>query len=257
MILIVENNKDLLRMLSDTLESDYSAFTAQNGQQGIDQALELIPDLIITDVMMPVKDGFELCHELKSHPLTSHVPIIMLSAKTDVEARITGLRKGADAYLGKPFRQEELRVRIQNLLEQRKKLQDYYLTKVGSGEESSSHIAGLPGNSMDQALVQKLQTLITDNIETEDLDVDTVCQALFISPSSLNRKLKALVDKTPLEYIRYIRLSKAKELLIHSDLPINIIAAKTGYPDQRYFSRLFKKETGLTPSAFRTKNQVK
>lgn len=251
LVLIIEDNLDLLRMLSNSLDTYYRIFTAQNGKEGLEKALSLIPDLIITDVMMPEKDGFELCDAIKNHELTSHVPVIMLTAKVDVGARLTGLRKGADAYLGKPFHQEELKVRIQTLLDQRRRLQAYYCSVAGISKRNGENRPEAGEIALENAFLQKVNALIEKHLHEETFGAEQLGKALFVSASSLNRKIKALTGLTPIQYIRAFQMTRASKLLTETELTIAEIARQTGFTDQRYFSRIFKKEKGKTPTSYR------
>lgn len=256
LMLIVEDNADLVKYLINSFNPAYNLEVAYNGQQGIDKAISLIPDIIITDVMMPEKNGFELCFFLKRHKLTSHIPIIMLTAKVDVDARLTGFRRGADAYLEKPFLQEELKTRIQTLLEQRKKLQAYYLSKAGLFEETQLELPGQEEAKLENAFLTSVNQIIEAHLNDEHFTVEQLCRELFIDPSNLYRKLKALTGINPNQYIRTFRLAKAKTLLVTTNLSIALIAAECGFAYQNYFSRIFKKETGLTPTEYRAERSL-
>jgi signal transduction histidine kinase/ligand-binding sensor domain-containing protein/DNA-binding response OmpR family regulator len=255
LMLIVEDNHDLVRYLIGSFNPAYNLEVAYNGRQGIDKARALLPDIIVTDVMMPEADGFELCANLKSHQLTSHIPIIMLTAKVDVESRLTGLRRGADAYLEKPFLQEELHVRIQALLAQRKRLQAYYRAQAGLSEKVETERPHGEEAKIENAFLAGVNEIIEKHISEETFTVEQLCGELFIDPSNLYRKLRALTGLNPSQYIRSLRLARARKLLVETDLPISSVAAECGFAYQNYFSRIFKKETGLTPSKYRAENR--
>lgn len=245
MLLIVEDNPDLIKFLVSSLHRDYQVKIARNGQQGIDQALKLIPDLIITDVMMPVQDGYTLCHTLKNDMRTNHIPIIMLTAKADQSSRIGGLKTGADAYLAKPFDIEELNVRLKKLIELRKKLQAKYgaLSLVSAGDQEYL--------SPDERFVVKLQTIIQDQLGDENFGIEPLCNAMGISRMQLHRKLVALTGTSASHYIRNIRLEKARELLRSTDHSVSEIAYRVGFRSASHFTRTFTEKFGHPPSEIR------
>lgn len=255
LVLIVEDHADLVSYLSGTLTANYQVEIASNGKQGIEKAQQLIPDIIITDVMMPEKNGYELCRSLKTFTMTSHIPIIMLTAKVDVDSRLTGFRQGADAYLEKPFLEEELQVRMEGLLAQRRKLQTYYRSKLTENEMSDAPIDSGENNKTQDEFLIRINQLINNNLENEQFSVEQLARELFVDPSNLYRKIKALTDLSPTQYIRSIRIAEARRLLKTTRLPVQMIAAKCGFAYTGYFSRMFKKATGMTPSRFREANR--
>ena len=251
LILIVEDNPDLVSLLTQILNLDYNLLVARNGQEGIDLAIQQVPDVVITDVMMPQKDGYELSYTLKNHILTSHIPIIMMSARTGMRSRMTGMRQGADAYLEKPFQPEELETLVQALLEQRNRLHAYYLSISGLSEEAVARPkSALPDQQEDQFL-RKLTDLITEHLEDEDLSVEHLSQMLYMDPSNLYRKVKALTGWSPVQYIQTLRVQRARNLLRDPEKSISEVALACGFNSSGYFARVFKKETGMTPSAYR------
>ncbi|MCB0581082.1 MAG: helix-turn-helix domain-containing protein [Phaeodactylibacter sp.] len=254
LLLIVEDNPDLVRFLIGCFNPLYRLEVAYNGRQGIDKALALIPDIVITDVMMPEKDGFELCNTLKNHKLASHIPIIMLTARADVDSRLTGLRQGADAYLDKPFLPEELKVRIRMLLEQRRKLQAYYRSAAGLSEEPASFAPDPAVSNQEKAFLANVNGIIEAHLDDSEFTVNQLCRALFVDPSNLYRKLAALTGMSPSRYIRSFRLAKARKLLAETSLPIASVARECGFADQAYFSRVFKREYGMPPTRYRSRN---
>ncbi|MCB9293093.1 MAG: response regulator [Lewinellaceae bacterium] len=252
LMLIVEDNPDLVKYLTGCFKSAYNLEFAYNGYQGFEKATTLIPDIIITDVMMPEMDGLELCTQLKRHHLASHIPIIMLTAKADVDSRLAGLGRGADAYLAKPFLQEELEVRIKALLEQRRKLQAYYRSQAGLFPTKA--LPAAPSDeeaNQEKAFLESVNQAIEANLKNTGFTVEQLAQELFVSPSSLYRKLTALTGMNPNRYIRSFRLAHARELLRKTAHPISYIAFETGFQDARYFSRAFKQDFGMTPTAYR------
>ncbi|MDF1699158.1 MAG: ATP-binding protein [Saprospiraceae bacterium] len=248
-LLIIEDNRDVVTYIESILKKDYNIEIARNGQEGIDKALEMIPDIIISDVMMPEKNGYEVCQALKTDERSSHIPIILLTAKSTAEDRIEGLKEGADAYLTKPFNKEELFIRLKKLVEIRKSLQDRY-----AGQSLFSkpvHIKKGTELSLDERFLQKLIKVVEDRLDDPDLAVVHLCRTAQLSNTQVNRKLKALTGKTPSQFIRSIRLQKARDLLQTTDFNVSEIAYKVGFNDPNYFSRSFSEEFGHPPNAIR------
>lgn len=241
-VLIVENNTDVAAYLKDCLEKDYHLYFAQNGQEGIDKAMELIPDIIISDVMMPLKDGFELCDTLKKAIETSHIPIILLTAKATVEDRITGLEFGADAYLTKPFYPKELAVRLDKLIEGRKQLQ----AKYGQGL-----LIETPVPKTEEVFLQQVQTVILDKLDQSGFGPYELAVLLGTSRTQLHLKIKTLTNTSTSTYLNKIRLQEAKKLLQANELSIAEIGYAVGYSSPQYFGRTFSKEFGCSPRVFR------
>jgi signal transduction histidine kinase/ligand-binding sensor domain-containing protein/DNA-binding response OmpR family regulator len=276
LVLISDDNADVRAYIASCLATDYRLDIAKDGQECENIAFDTTPDLIVLDVMMPFKDGFEVCKTLKSDERTSHIPIIMLTAKADIDSKLQGLEQGADAYLMKPFHKEELLLRIKNLLELRQHLQHHYLSKVittkaaqipppgaGGTEGGNSHPEQMTipkdkssVNGLDHAFVIKTQTIIEAHLSDGDFDVEKLSRALALSPSQVHRKLTALTGISPNHFVRYVRLIKAKELLQHSGYSIAAIAYDCGFSDPAYFSRVFKQEFGMTPQVWREENPV-
>lgn len=248
-LLLIEDNTDVLQYLIYCVRDFYKVLTAQNGQEGIGLALEAVPDIIVSDVMMPLKNGFEVTNTLKNDERTSHIPIILLTAKTDDGSRIEGLERGADAYLSKPFNKNELLVRLRKLLELRRKLQQRY----SNGEvlvQSSPDSLLAPDNFEDKFIV-KLQEVLQENLPDENFGVHELCRALGMSRTQLHNKIKALTGKSTTNYIRSFRLQKAKDLLLTSDLSISEIAFEVGFRHAQNFSTYFSEEFGHPPSMVR------
>ncbi|RMG30472.1 MAG: hybrid sensor histidine kinase/response regulator [Bacteroidetes bacterium] len=243
LLLIAEDNADVVTYLKSCLQDTYRLAIASNGAEGIEMAIELIPDIIITDVMMPVKDGYQLCHTLKEDERTSHIPIIMLTAKAGMDDKLTGLRRGADAYLTKPFHKEELQVRLHQLVALRRKLLARYRqleVPQGTGEAHP-----------EDAFLLKVRRIVEEQLDNSEFDVPMLCKEVGMSRSQLHRKLKALTDRSATQFIRGIRLQKARHLLLHTSMSIAEIAYAVGFSDPNYFSRSFVKEYEHTPSELR------
>lgn len=242
--LIVEDDADITEYLRICLEDNFRTETAPDGQLGIDRALELIPDIIISDVMMPKKDGFELCEILKEDTRTSHIPIILLTARSDVHSRITGLKQGADDYLGKPFYEEELLVRMQNLLDIRKKLQERYHHLFDQSLPKAQ--ASVP--SKEDTFILSVKAVFGEKMDDPQFDVQVLSRALNLSRSQLRRKVKALTGRSLSVYLRSLRLRKARQLLLSSNLPMKAIAYDVGFSSPSYFSTCYAEEFGESPT---------
>ncbi len=257
LILLVEDNTDVVAYTSSCLPG-YRLVVAKDGREGFEIATDIIPDLIISDVMMPFIDGFELIKKLRSDEHTSHIPFIMLTAKTDMKSKLQGIQSGADVYLEKPFNIDELQTRVEKLLEQRKNLQRFYLSKAGllnntveieNRKNLKGEIKILP--QTEDKFISKTREIIEIHIADTAFSVEDLCKEVFMSHSKLHRKLDALIGCSPNKFIRIIRLKKAKELLQQTDEAISSIAFDCGFQDPGYFARVFKQEFGRTPQEWR------
>ncbi|MEO1414414.1 MAG: response regulator [Bacteroidota bacterium] len=247
-LLIIEDNPSVATYLVSVLKDRYSLLLAKDGEEGIDRALAEIPDLILSDVMMPQKDGFEVCDALKQHTLTSHIPIILLTAKADHASRIAGLKRGADAYLPKPFDVEELDLTLHNLLEARKLLQARY--QHGLPQDASADADLEPEDRFMTQLYETLNLYYAD----PDFNVPMLCRHMGVSRSSLHRKVTALTSKSITNLIKEYRLAKATDLLKGSQIPIADIAYEVGFSAPSYFNRVFSLSYGVTPGSYRRMN---
>lgn len=245
-LLLVEDNKDVVLYLKSLLDKDYQIKVAVNGKAGMDKAIQLVPDVIITDVMMPIMDGLELCDRLKKDMRTSHIPIIMLTAKADMTSKIEGLKRGADAYLSKPFNKEELLVRLQMLWALRKRLRARY------GKLSPLTPSTDVTIKTEDAFIAKLQDVLETHYNNENFGIPELCRALFMSRSQLYRKVSALTGMPAGSYIRSFRLMKARHLLQTTSMTVSEIAFQTGFKHLSHFSIAFRKEFGENPSDLRT-----
>jgi len=242
--LIVEDNGDVAKYIISCLAGKYRVKWSPDGNEGIKTAIEAIPDIIISDVMMPGKDGFEVCEMLKQDERTSHIPIVLLTAKATDTDRIEGLSHGADAYLTKPFNKKELFVRLEQLIKVRKRLQKKY-NNIEINLIDKTKLSG------EEYFLKKAVEIIKQNLDNPNLDAAMLASALNLSKTQLYRKLKALSGKSIAVFIRGIRLSAAKQLLIANELNISEIAYQCGFNDPAWFSRSFKEEFGVAPSVFR------
>lgn len=245
-LLIIEDNPDVVEYLGNSLESSYQLDFAFNGRAGIEKALESIPDIIISDVMMPEKDGFEVCETLKKDERTSHIPIILLTAKATLDDRVTGLVRGADAYIAKPFHSRELYATLGGLIELRKKLQKRYASAAEVLPPAADK-----AQEIEDAFLKKFREAVEERIGDSELSGDDICRKLGMSYPVVYRKLSALTGRSLNVYIRLIRLQKARELLSQKDLSISEIAYQTGFNDPKFFSRVFSEEFNASPTEYR------
>ncbi len=243
-LLIIEDNKDVAQYIQTIVEKFFTIHTAKNGQLGIDKAIEIVPDIIISDVMMPLKDGYEVCEILKKDERTDHIPIILLTAKATQADKVIGLKFGADAFLTKPFHKEELLIRLEKLTELRKALQTRY------AQQSMVAIADTSAQEMTPFL-NKLTTHINKQLDNPDFSVADLSKVVNMSDMQVYRKLKAMTGQTPSTFIRSIRLEKGKQLLTETKLTISEIAYAVGFSNPSYFSRTFHTAFGRSPSDFR------
>ncbi|WP_428657738.1 ATP-binding protein [Runella sp.] len=249
LVLIIEDNIDVITYLKGILNDNYKVVIATNGKSGISQAMETIPDIVISDIMMPEKDGYEVCKTLKEDERSSHIPIILLTARAAQEDKIKGLRAGADAYLQKPFDRKELFVLLEKLIELRKRLQQRYAAITSSELKPIKDEPIVP--TLDDIFVQKIIQVIETQLDNPDLGVEQLCIAVNLSHTQVFRKLKALTGENPTLFIRKVRLQKAQFLLLKTGMNISEIAYATGFSDPNYFSRVFHEEFGKAPSTFR------
>lgn len=243
LVLIIEDNLDVAHYLRSCLKDKFDTIHASNGIQGIEIAIDQIPDIIISDVMMPGKDGFEVCEILKFDKRTDHIPIIILTAKASFEDKLKGLSHGADAYLAKPFVKEELFIRLDKLISNRKKL----ISKIQA--EGSSIILKKRTKNPKLQFLKKIIKLIHKDIGNSNFGSEDLAKSLLVSESQVYRKIKAITGKSTAVYIRSIRLQHAKELLINSDKTVSEVAFDVGFNDPSWFSRAFKKEFGYSPTS--------
>ena len=254
-ILIIEDTAEVARWQMKQLGEGYSYYFASDGESGLARAEEIIPDLIITDIMMPGMDGYEVCRRIRSSELLNHIPVIMVTAKATHEDRMKGLAAGADAYLEKPFHADELAVRVSKLLEQRKLLQSKWEAVIRQGEPVEENPAAKELPDADRAFVGKFTDAVNKCFETGTLDYDFIASEMCLTRSHMNRKLKAITGMTSTEYIKTMRISLAKALIDTTDMKIEAIAMRCGVDDVAYFSSLFRKATGMTPTAWRSRNR--
>ena len=247
LVLIVEDNADVRAYIRSYLEPQYRMLEAVDGADGVEQAKQAIPDLNICDVMMPKMDGYEVCKQLKLDEKTSHVPIILLTAKAGQENKIEGLETGADDYLTKPFDAQELLARMKNLIEVKRKLREKFekgkVLKPGE----------IAVTSLDDQFLQKAMAIIEKKMGDEKFSVEEFAEEIGMSRSQLHRKLTALTNLSPSDFIRYMRLHRAKQLVEQNVGNISEIAFQVGFNSVAYFTKCFREQFGVVPSEVRSK----
>ena len=250
-LLVVEDNPDVRKYISMILENRYKIIEAKDGEEGLNKAFESAsggPDLIITDIMMPKMDGFQFCSALKTDSRTSHIPIIMLTAKATMQDKISGLEIGADDYIMKPFEAEELKARIKNLLEQRKRLHEHF-RQHGLFELDEKNI-----NSIDKKFLEKSFAIINEHISDTSFGVVVLAENMNVTRSVLLKKIEALIGESPLELIKRTRLSTAAKLIEKNFGNVSEVALEVGFNNPSHFAECFKKQFGVSPSQYHSKS---
>lgn len=245
-ILVVEDDNDIRDYIAGALFESYDIMVAENGEQGLEAALSSIPDIIISDIMMPVKDGMELCREIKANVETSHIPVILLTAKDTLQDKTEGYNVGADSYITKPFSASLLKSRVANLIETRKKI----ASLIASSTSIKHSIIKDSLNKIDNEFMERITKIVEDNLMDEKIDIPAIAQQLSMSYSSLYRKIKALTGMSTGEFIRKLRIRKAEQLLLSGRYNISEIAHQVGLNSVSYFRECFKEEYGMSPSEY-------
>jgi DNA-binding response OmpR family regulator/nitrogen-specific signal transduction histidine kinase len=250
-ILFVDDNKDLIENMADYFMDNYNIYTADNGQIGVEMANKLQPDIIISDLVMPIMNGIELCETLKNDIKTSHIPIILLTAQGDMNTQFEGVKSGADYFVPKPFNIKILNLTIKNIIDSRNKFKNLFLTN--KYEDASD----LTTNSKDKEFIEKLLKYVNDNIEEDNLNIINIADKFSMSRSTFFRKVKIITGTTGKEFIDSVRLKRASKLLLESDLNISEIAYAIGHSNPQYFSKWFKSHYKMSPSEYILKNKIK
>jgi YesN/AraC family two-component response regulator len=221
---------------------------AVDGEEGLTKAIEFIPDIVISDLMMPKLDGLGLCEKLKTDERTNHIPVVMLTAKATLADRLVGLEHGADDYLSKPFNKDELRVRVSNLINQRQKLRQKYASQT---VEVTAEVSVKIEPTIDELFVQKAKKVIDQHLDQSTFDVEEFADGMNLSAVQLRRKLKAITDLTVTEFVRNYRLELAAEMLKKGEGTVSEIAYRVGFDSMPYFSKVFQEKYGKTASEWR------
>lgn len=251
-VLVVEDNNDIREYISVSLKPDYTVITAANGKEGLDLALKYIPNIIVSDIMMPEMDGIELCRKIKEDIQTSHIPVILLTAKDSIRDKEEGYESGADSYVTKPFSAKLLRSRIQNLLESRRKLAEWIAEQtkgLDSGMKEAPQTV-LKMSKLDEEFLAKVTAIIEENLNMDRLDIPFLREKMNMSHSTFYRKIKGLTGISANEFIRKVRLKNSLQLLVSGSYNISETAYMTGFNDVAYFRLCFKEEYGMTPSDY-------
>ncbi len=243
-LLVVEDDADILNYIDSELSPYYRVHKAANGKEGLSQALKLLPDVIVSDIVMPEMDGLTLCKKLKNNEKTCHIPVILLTAKTSVEQRIEGLEVGADSYIPKPFNIKHLQTRIEKLASLRETLKQKFSGEMEVKEGTLKVV------SADEKLLIKFNEKLKEHINNPDLSVDSISKELGISRVHLNRKLKSITNESPGNYIRNYRLKHAAWLLVNKKMNIAEVAYAVGFSSHAYFSNIFKEHYGMSPTEY-------
>jgi YesN/AraC family two-component response regulator len=243
-ILLVDDHEQILEFLQSDLGEEYIVLTARNGQEALDVLAKESIQLVVSDVMMPIMDGFELCRQIKSNFESSHIAVILLTAKNTLQSKIEGLELGADAYMDKPFSPKHLRVQIANLLVNKNKIKQYF------SQSPMAMMKSLAYSRADEKFLDDLQAAIGNHMSDVDLDVEHLAQHMNMSRPTLYRKIKDISDLTPNELINIARLKRAAELLAAGSHRINEIAEMVGYTSSLHFNRNFQKQFGMSPSEY-------
>jgi len=241
-LLLVEDNIELRTYLQQAFKNQYKVLVANNGEQGLKIAKDILPDVIITDVIMPKMNGFEFCKEIKTDMRTSHIPVLMLTAKAKIEDRIEGIELGADAYMVKPFDIRLLKLRLSQLINSRQLIFNKYFSAISDVDENSNT------TSLDKEFIQKALEYISKNIEDPNIGVESLASHLNLSRSQVYRKIKALTNQTANEFIRNIRLHKAKAMLAAGNTTISEVSYAVGFSSSSYFTKCFKVQFGMVPT---------
>ncbi|RXK62868.1 response regulator [Lacibacter luteus] len=255
-ILVVEDNSELRLLIKETFAANYNVLECENGLLGWNTATEQIPDLIISDVMMPEMDGFTLCEKLKTDERTSHIPVVLLTAKSSQSDQVSGLETGADIYLTKPFSTKILELNVRNLLAAREKLRERFSKQITvipetKTETAEEHNVTGYANKVDQEFLEKVMQIVDEHMDDPDFGVEKLSRKVAMSAPILYKKIKAVSNMSVNEFVKSLRLKKAAQLLLQTDLTINEVSFTVGYNDRKYFSREFKKQFGKLPSEFK------
>ena len=261
-LLIIEDDDDLRGYIVSTLKSHYNIVEAKNGKEGYQVATEQLPDFILSDIMMPEVDGVELLQQIKNNRSTSHIPFILLTAKVDLDTRLQGLKYGADDYITKPFSVKYLKARIENIIEQRKRLYQTYFSNEMTHKLPPQAIADKVSPSLeldiiteeDKQFIKGVKEFIEANIDNSDFVVEDIASEMLMSRTVFFNKMKSLTGLAPIEFIREVKIRYAAEIIRTTNLTIKEVAFMVGFSDTKYFSRWFKNTTGMSPSEYRDKN---
>jgi YesN/AraC family two-component response regulator len=246
-LLIIEDDEEIREFLRGYFEREYKILEAEDGKQGLAIATHSHPDLIISDIMMPEMDGIDLCRELKNNIKTSHIPVILLTAKTSLTHHKEGIQTGADAYIMKPFSPEILALTVHNLLQSRENLKRFYRNLF---TQESNHTAPKEKSTIDEKFLQSIYQKLMSNLDKPDFNINELCDVLNMSRSLVYKKVKMLTGLSPVEYIRSLRMQEAGKLLKTRQYKVFEVVYMVGFTDVKYFRQCFTKEFGYSPTDF-------
>ena len=249
-VLLVEDDLDILNYMKSELSTDYHIYTANNGKEGLTKALQYLPDIIVSDILMPEMNGLLLCKLIKTNETTCHIPVILLTAKTSIEQRIEGIEAGADSYIPKPFNIKHLQTRIEKLIKLRDTLKQKYSGELDVAEDDIKVITS------DEKLLNRLNYILNTQLNNPDLSIEIISKELGVSKVQLHRRLKVLTNETPGNYIRNFRLKHAAWLLVNKNMTISEIAYSVGFSSLAYFSAIFKVHYGMSPKEYVETNKL-
>jgi DNA-binding response OmpR family regulator len=261
LMLLVEDNNELRQFLKTIFSGSFRVIEASDGEEGIAKAVRFVPDIIVSDIMMAGKDGLEMTKDLRTNFDTSHIPVVLLTAKSTMQDKLSGLEYGADDYITKPFSSAYLKARVANLLARRRKLQEMYVAnlmprqekqiKEGIDEKEASGVEEHTISPRDQKFMDKLMELMEKNMDNGNLMVEELAKELAMSRSVFFKKLKALTGLAPIEFIREMRIKRAAQLILTNQYSITEVSEMVGINDSRYFSKCFKRVHGMTPTEYK------
>ncbi|WP_373522830.1 two-component regulator propeller domain-containing protein [Aquiflexum sp.] len=248
-ILVADDNEDIRSYLRELLKDEYEILEAEDGADALSIILREMPDLVVSDVMMPNLDGIRLCQEIKGHIGTSHIPVILLTARTSLDYELEGLQTGAEDYITKPFNPGIVKTKIANILENRRKLREYFFNKVRFQPNTEE----VHESTLDAEFIEKAIKLVNDNIQNENFGIETMVDELFMSQSTLFRKIKSLTGLSLTGFIRSIKLKNAAQIILQSDIKLSQVAHESGFNDYKYFKKSFEQQFGCLPSEYKNK----
>ncbi len=266
-MLVIDDNRDIREMVSELLSADYNIITASNGSEGVKKAAKYVPDLVICDVMMPVMDGLECCRRLKEEAVTSHIPVLMLTACSMDEQRVQGYDNGADGYLSKPFSADVLKSRSASLIKNRQIIKDLWQNPVAKASEESGKKAAekekakeKPADTKDAApkdveneFYARFLKIFYDDMGNPEMTVDSLASMMGLERTQFYRKIKAITNYSPVELMRNLRLKKARAMVTGSDKSISEIGYEVGFSTPAYFTKCYRESYGETPTETRQK----
>jgi YesN/AraC family two-component response regulator len=252
-IMVVEDDRDMARVIGDILGEAYGVIYASNGRQAMEKITSgASPTLVVSDVIMPEMDGIAFTKALKSNLATSHIPVILLSAEVPDVFMQEGLEGGADAYLEKPFSPKKLRTTVDNLIENRRRIYEFYISSLPtSGELPTGRVS-----AVEQKFLRSIQEYVSENLH-KNITLDDLAEVVCLSPSTLYKKMKDYADVSPMEYVMKVRLHRAVELLKDDSVSVQEVAQSVGFNTHSFFSECFKREFGMTPRQWRLRNVAK